>query len=243
MKLKDRILTPRVARALMAASAIVSVGAGAAAGILVGGGATGAVVLGALAWVVRVGLALPKRPEKFEVRADDLSEPWRGYVRDAEDARSRFEEAVLSTKKGPLRDRLTEIAATLDHGVDECRRIATRGQSIASARRKIRAAEIQRDLDQLPRGDREPTRATREALNAQLDTAARMDDVIRDARDRLQLQNARMDESVARAIELSVKADDLNALEGLNTSVGDLVNDLEALRLALDEPAMRFADS
>lgn len=242
MALKDRILTPRVARAMMSPSAIVSVGAGAAAGILVGGGPLGAVVLGALAWLVRVGAALPKRPERTDVRADDLSEPWRGHVRDAEDARSRFHDAVESTKRGPLRDRLVEIAATLDHGVDECRRIAARGQAIASARRKIRAAEIQRDLDRLPRDNREATLSTREALKAQLDTAARMDEVIRDARDRLQLQNARMDESVARAIELSVKADDLNEVEGLNASVGDLVNDLEALRQALDEPAMRFAD-
>jgi hypothetical protein len=66
-----------------------------------------------------------------------------------------------------------------------------------------------------------------------------MDDVIRDTRDRLRLLNARMDESVARAIELSVKAEDVTELEGLGDNVGNLVTQLDAMRQALDDPALR----
>ena len=80
---------------------------------------------------------------------------------------------------------------------------------------------------------------TLEALQAQLDTATRMDEVIRDTRDRSRLQNARMDESVARAIELSVKAEDVTELDGLGDNVGDLVTQLDAMRQALDDPALR----
>ena len=239
MSLRDRIYTTRVAKAMMSPSAIVATGAGAAAGILVGGGPLSAVLLGALGWLARVGLALPRRERVAIGRAADLPEPWRGFVDDARSANESFADAIRSTRPGPLRDRLTEIGTNLQHGVDVCFSIAGRGAAISKARRRIDVPRIQRELDGLPHDGRESTKQTIAALQAQLDTASRMDEVIRDTRDRLRLQNARMDESVARAIELSVKAEDVTELEGLGDNVGSLVMQLDAMRQALDDPALR----
>ena len=47
--------------------------------------------------------------------------------------------------------------------------------------------------------------------------------------------NARLDEMVARAIELSVDANKVDDLGGLGSDVDTLVDELEALRLAMDE--------
>jgi hypothetical protein len=241
MALRDRIYTTRVAQAMISPAAIVATGAGAAVGILVGGGPIGAVLLGAVGWLARVGLALPRRPESPLGRTADLPDPWRGFVEDAQSANESFAEAVKSTDAGPLRDRLTEIGANLRHGVEACHTIAARGAEISRARRHIDVPSIERELASISRDGRESTVQTIEALQAQLDTASRMDDVIRDTRDRLRLQNARMDESVARAIELSVKAEDVTELEGLGDNVGDLVTQLDAMRQALDDPTLRAA--
>ena len=72
------------------------------------------------------------------------------------------------------------------------------------------------------------------ALEAQLASARRMDAVITDARDRLRLLNARLDEAVVRAIELSVQAGDVTDLAGLGDDVDSLVDEMEALRQGLE---------
>ena len=240
MSFRDRIYTTRVARAMMSPSAIVAIGAGAAIGILVGGGPIGAILLAAAGWLARVGLALPRRDNAKLGRSADLPEPWRAFVDDAREANASFADAIRSTKAGPLRERLTEIGTNLQHGVEVCHTIAQRGASISRARQHIDVDKVSRELTTIPRDGREANVETIEALQAQLDTAKRMDDIIGDTRDRLRLQNARMDESVAKAIELSVKAEDVTELEGLGDNVGALVTQLDAMRQALDDPALKL---
>jgi hypothetical protein len=74
-----------------------------------------------------------------------------------------------------------------------------------------------------------------EALQAQVLSAHRLSAVAQDARSRLELLNARLDEAVARAVELSLRAEDATALRGLGGDVDDLVGEMESLRTALDE--------
>jgi hypothetical protein len=74
-----------------------------------------------------------------------------------------------------------------------------------------------------------------EALQAQVLSAQRLSAVAQDARSRLELLNARLDEAVARAVELSLRAEDATALRGLGGDVDDLVGEMESLRTALDE--------
>ncbi len=65
-----------------------------------------------------------------------------------------------------------------------------------------------------------------------MQSSDRMRAVSGDARDRLRLLDARLDELVARAVEVSVGSADSGTLSG---DVDEIVNDLEALRQALEE--------
>ena len=242
MSFRDRLYTTRIARAMMSPAAIVATGAGASLGIVVGAGPIGAILLGAAGWLTRVALALPRRASTGLGRPEDLPEPWRAFVEDARAANNSFGDAIRSTQAGPLRDRLSDIGANLQHGVEVCHTIAFRGAAISRARRRIDVTAISRELAGIPRDGRDANVQTIAALQAQLDTAGRMDEIIRDAHDRLRLLNARMDESVARASELSVKAEDVNELEGLGDNVGDLVTQLDAMRQALDDPALNVRE-
>src|SRR3546814_16969785 len=75
---------------------------------------------------------------------------------------------------------------------------------------------------------------TMEALRAQLATVERLEGVIGEADGRLRLLNARLDEAAARTIELSVRASDVSDLGGLGRDVDAMVDEMEALRQAIE---------
>jgi hypothetical protein len=239
LSLRDRFFTPPVAKAITSPTGIMALGAGVAAGILIGAPPIGAVVLGVLAFAGRVGLAIPRNATKERIDPFTLSEPWRHYVRDAMQAADRFREAVRGADDGPMRDRLREIEARVTTGVAEVWRIARRGDALVDARRRVDPVAIRREVaeaeqDEARRGD--PTHARMlEALHAQLATVERLERVITDADSRLRLLNARLDEAAARTIELSVQAHDVAALGGLGDDVDMMVEDMEALRQAIEE--------
>ena len=66
-----------------------------------------------------------------------LSEPWRTYAVQAEDAKKRFDQVVATVKSGPLRERLQQLSGRLDDGIDESWRIARRGHELVGAIGKI----------------------------------------------------------------------------------------------------------
>ena len=74
-----------------------------------------------------------------------------------------------------------------------------------------------------------------ESLDAQLATAHRLDTVIGGADSRLRLLNARLDEAAARTIVLAVQAHDVTDLGGLGDDVDEMVDEMEALRQAIEE--------
>jgi len=245
--LRDRLFTPPVARAMTSPSGILLAAAGASVAIVAGLPVGLAAAAGAAAWAARVALAVPRSPSEERIDPFTLAEPWRGFVREALQAKAAFDDAVRATRPGPLRERLDEIGERIADGVRESWRIARAGEALAEARARIDVRDITRQLDELgatrwtaagpggappPPG---PLAQTLEALHAQLDTARRMDAVIADTRDRLRLLDARLDEAVTRAIELSVRAQGPAELGGLSETIDSLVTDMEALRQALDE--------
>ena len=237
---RDRFLTPPVARAIMSPLGILLAGVGASVGILAGLPVVGAAVIGALAWGGRVAAAVPRAPRTDHIDAFALSDPWRGFVSAAQQSRRRFDSAVARAEAGPLRDRMREIGGRLDDAVRECWRIACAGDSLADARRQIDTRGVQLQLDQVQREITGPVSTesaaagTVAALQAQLATAARIEGTIGEARDKLRLLDARLDETVARAIELSVSSDE-SALDSLSADVDGIVGDMEALRQGIDE--------
>lgn len=241
LSLRDRFFTPPVAHAITSPAGILALGAGAGAGILVGGGVVGAILVGLLAFAARVGLAIPRNASGSKIDPFTLSEPWRHYVRDAMQARTRFNDAVRGARPGPTRDRLAQIGERVSTGVDEVWRIAQRGHDLVDARRRVdpdairqEIAATQAEAQRVGPGDTTLAR-TMEALQSQLGTVERLERVITDADSRLRLLNARLDEAAARTIELSVQASDVADLSGLGDDVDSMVDEMEALRQAIEE--------
>src|SRR5690606_25963370 len=123
-------------------------------------------------------------------------EPWRRFVKDALTARNRFGEARRTTRPGPLQQRLDELSRSVDAGVDEVWRVAQQAQTVSEARKRLDAPSLRRRLDSLETSGNEPAA---ESVRAQLASAERLDGVIRDTTQRLEVLEARLTEAVARA--------------------------------------------
>lgn len=237
-RLPESARTPQVARAITAPSSLLLAGAGTAITIVAGAPLVAAAAVGAACWAARVAFAARprRRPGQAKVDARRLHDPWRSFVTDAQAARRRFEVACSRALPGPIRDHLTALGTRLDDGVQECFRIASQGDALEQAWNDLDVPAIKHDLAATLQEPTSPTRdRTEAALRSQLGSADRIQKVAFDARDRLRVLNAQMDEAVARAVELSVKTTDVAALDPLAQDVESLVGELESLRQALDE--------
>jgi phage shock protein A len=131
-------------------------------------------------------------------------------------------------------------------GVEECWLIAKRGQTLVEARRGIDLADVDRQLADVAAqaaayggedaSTPDPSLApVAQSLEAQRATAERLDRVIKQAHGELRMLDARLDEAVARTLELSAHASADATVEGLGTDVDALVTEMESLRQALEE--------
>lgn len=241
MAFRDRFFTPQVARAIMSPFGILLAGAGAAAGILAGLPIAAAAAVGAAAYGVRVAVAIPRPRRGPDVDPFALKEPWRQFVQDAQQARNRFQAAARSTRPGPLQDRLKEIGERVETGVEEVWAVARQGHAFERALGHLDVRQTQAQLRQVEQNLDQPWASgtnlerTAQALRSQLASAERMYATVHRAGETLQLLNAQLDEAVARAIELSVTANDVSDLEALGTDVDSVVQEMEALRQAIEE--------
>jgi hypothetical protein len=237
-RLPERVRTPAVARAVVSPSAVLLAGAGMAGAILGGLPIVAAAGVGALAWAARVALAVPRRPAGERIDPFRVGEPWRRFVQDALQAQARFGRTVERMQGGPLKERLQSVERRLAEGVQETWRVARQGDNLVDALRQIDVDEARQELEELDHDERHRGRsldAARRAVEAELASAQRIDAVARDAVDRLRVLTAQLDEAVARAVELSVRASDVGDLGPLSEDVDHLVDDLEALRQGLEE--------
>jgi hypothetical protein len=236
---RDRVLSRRGARAILSPVGIVVAIALAVVALVVGLPVWAALAIGAAAWALNAWRLLPRAPRGERIDPFTLQEPWRRFVQQALQARNRFAESVHRTPSGPLHDRLDEIAARMQTGVQECWLIAKRGQALVRARRGIDLPGVERQLAQLEAGGgpADPSAdAVLQSLQVQRATAERLDGVIDRTESQLRLLDARLDEAVARTLELSAHAGaEAAVLSGLSVDVDGLVTEMEALRLALEE--------
>jgi hypothetical protein len=243
MGMKDRLLTRPVAEAMMSPGAILLAGVGAAVGIVAGGGVVGALAVGILAWVGRVGAAVPRGPVRERIDRRAVSGPWQRFVDEALAAQERFRSAVARTNPGPIRDRMATLDSRIEEFVRHSYDVARSGQALSEARAGIDTDGIARDLHQVTRG-RNPhdlpegtQQQAARALLSQLESAQRLDDTVRITHDRLVLLDARLDEIVTRSIELSVTGSDAGSLGSVERDLIDVVDEMEAVRLAVAETA------
>lgn len=252
---RDRFFSPPVSRALTSPSGILAAGAGAAVGIVATApvsiplAAVGAIVGAAIGLGGRVLAAVPRNEATPRIDPFAVSEPWRHSVIDALQAQVRFAQAVNSFRAGPLKDTIVQVGIQVDDAVNQCWEVAQQGQLIAAARRNIddrgartELARIRSAIDAgaapgAPKGSGQANdiqTRTIEALQSQINTAERLDALLSGTNDRLDLLNARLDESSTRAIELSVTNRTSDA-DALGTDVGRIVDDLESLRVAIED--------
>ena len=100
MSFRDRFFTRRTAEAITSPSGILLAGAGLSAGILLGVPIVG-VGLAAVLWGGRVLVGMPRGPQEERIDAGALQEPWRTFVREAQQAKNRFDHAVATADAGP----------------------------------------------------------------------------------------------------------------------------------------------
>src|SRR5262249_19240951 len=125
-------------------------------------------------------------------------------------------------------------------GVTEAWQIGKRGDRLDEAVSHLDAAGTERELAEVQSeiggtADRPDLHATADALQQQLAAAQRLQGTARETRDKLRRLVAELDEAVARAIELSLKADDVADVGSLGEDIDGVVGELESLRQALDE--------
>lgn len=241
---RDRFFTPKVARAIMSPLGIVLFGAATAGAILVGLPLLAAPAAGIVAWGANVARAIPRNATPYTADTSMLRDPWLHYVAEARRARTRFDEVIRSMTPGPLQTRLGELATRIEEAVAETNRIATRGNTLSDALGRIDTTTPTAELERLKaehvgRGMSPTTQETMRSLQAQIDAGNRIGMAAQQADERLRMLDARYDELVARAVEVSLGTGDS---EGLSDEVDDLVTELEALRLALDETAPKSVE-
>jgi len=186
--------------------------------------------------IAGLGVAVARRPRKERIDPFTVQDPWRTMVRRAQSTATRFDDAVRKTKAGPLRERLSDIGRRVTVAVDEAWAVAKRGHALDDAVEQLKAGDTRRRLAELEQaGGGDP--AITQSVRNQLQSAERLAGVAQDARTRLQRLNASLEETVARAIELSVSAPDSGALQPLGADLDSVVDELESLRLALEETA------
>jgi hypothetical protein len=239
-RLPDRFLNARTARAITAPQAIVLGGLGTAVAIVAGAPIAAAAAVGAVAWAARVAIGLPRKGRGDRIDPFTLKVQWRKPVHEALQAQRRFDDAVRKADAGPLKERLSEIGQRIDAGVRACWRVAQRGQAIEEGLGSLDVESTKRDLVDVERDlraspDDARLQQTRESLRAQLHSAQRMVDAVGDARTQLRLMDARLDEAVTQAVELSLRSAPEADVSGLGSDVESLVTDMETLRTALDE--------
>lgn len=234
MSLRDRFFTPRVFRALWSPISLGLLVVVSVVGVVVGLPVAVAIGIGVVAYAARIGASMAGGGEPRARRIDPfvLSEPWRRHVQSALSAKGRFDRTVRSTRSGPIKERLEELATKLDAAVNESWRIAVRGDEIDAALSQLNPQRAQAELQRLRDSTDAHQAAAVASLEATIASGRRMQAVSTSTRSQLQLLDTRLEELVARAAEVSVGAGDGGVL---GNDVDDLVTSLEGLRLALED--------
>jgi hypothetical protein len=235
MGFRERFFTPRTAGAIL--SWRIAVGVAVAVAMGVGGvGIAWSVVAGVGVYAGLVVAAMPRGRRRVVIDPFTLSEPWRQLVQGTQTAQRKLRATVDAVADGPLKDRLRDVAAQLDHGVEDAWAIAKRGDEIDDAVRALDPPGLRSKLttlEQRATADPSPeTEAAVASVRAQIESADRLKEQSARTATTLRLTQTRLDELVARASEVRVGAADTDTYA---TDVDQVVLQLEALRLAIEE--------
>jgi hypothetical protein len=231
MAFGDRFFTPQTAKALLSWRILLAAAIGIVAALFVNPAT--AAGLGLAVYATTVLAAMPSDPSRSTIDPFTLSEPWRRFVQSAQRSRSALHETLRRATDGPLRDRLADIAGRLDSAIEESWTIAKRGDEIDEAINRIDPVRLRSQLETLrASGGGDSGVAAVESVESQLASVERLKALSASTADRLRITQARLDELVARAAEVSVGRTDETTYEN---DVDNLVIELEGLRQAVAE--------
>ena len=235
MALRDRFFTPTTAKAILSWRLLLGAGVGVLAAVA-GLPVVAAVAIGVVVYAGSVLLALPRPARRAAIDPFTVGEPWRHFIHAAQRSQRQLATTVGATATGPLRDRLQGILERLDGALAESWQIAKRGDEIDHVVGGLDPTRLRSQLDTLRgRAGAAPTdesSASIASVESQLASADRLKALSASTADRLRLTQARLDELVSRAAEISVGAGDTDHFAN---QVDDLVLELEAMRLAVAE--------
>jgi hypothetical protein len=219
------------ARAARSPSALFLAAAGAGVCVLASAPVAVTLFVAVFLYLCRVAFAAltvtVPRPEP--ILAYSVAEPWRGFVLTAQSLGQRFAAVASQSQAGPLHDQLVLVARRIDDGVRRAWEVARKGDALDQALAALNVPAIRKQAEETTNA------ATLAAMDAQLATAARLQEVSSASADRLRLLNAQLGEAVAQAVELSLTEPSDAALSRLSGNVDSAVRELEALRQGMDE--------
>lgn len=220
-------------------------GGGTAFGALVGilGGPIGVAVGAILGLLIGTGVGAALRrsrraagPTAQRIDPFTVGEPWRRLTQDAIRSRNQFAELISGMLDGPVRDRLSGLGDRAAATIDEMWAAARTGNDLSKAYRKLDPELARRRLAasaaSQTEGSDDPTTA---ALRSKVEAAERLEAAIEKTRSRLVSLQVRLDDTVARGVELATGGARADAFDELDSEITSISEELEALRLALDE--------
>lgn len=237
MGFRDRFFTPKTARAILSWRILLG------AGIAVAIGFAGvpwllAAGVGVLVYVGSVAASMPKGVARPTIDPFMLSEPWRQIIQRAQGSGRKLRETIGAVGDGPLKERLSDIAREVDRGIGEAWEVARGGDAVDDAVRRLDPTALRSRLTTLrqqavahPSAEAD---AAVESVDRQLQSADRLKAKSEETATNLRLTQARLDELVARAAEVRIGAIEADSYA---KDVADLVIDLEALHLAIEDTA------
>jgi len=235
MGFRDRFYTPRTAKAILSWRLLLGAAIAVVAG-LAGAPWVIAAIGGAAVYGGTVLAAMPSTGRQPRIDPFTLSEPWRQLVQQSQRAGRKLRDTVADASDGPLRQRLSEVAADLERGLGEAWAIAKRGDQIDAAVNRLDPVALRSKLATLKQraGDAPSPEAAAaiESVRQQLASADRLKAQSADTAERLRLSQTRLDELVARAAEVALGS---AAPDTYAHDVDDLVIQLEALHQAVQE--------
>jgi hypothetical protein len=200
---------------------------------------------------------LRETPEMIDPYA--VPEPWRGMVRQVVADRDRFAETVRGWPPGPMHDRLVDLDGRVAVSAQQAFQVAKQAAVLEATARLADPDAIGRELQEVQRqraqhlpgagsASATPEASTsqgagpaaeldrrEEALAARLQSARRMEMTAGEAGDRLRVLVAQLDHAVSAVVELSFRSAEEPAALPLVGSLEGLVQELNALHLAVGE--------
>ncbi len=255
--LPEPVLHPSTVRAAVSPTAVAATAIGVGIGVLAQSIIL-AVILGVGFWSVRMmvgAFARARRrraaqPKPAQLDPWSVPEPWRQLLRQADNAQSRFDNAVKDWPPGPISERLTDLQPRLWSDVEDIGTIARRGAALSAwvsgvpatgrpspkqLAEQLRQTEAERQSLAGRSASREASLArTEEAIAAQIRAVNSASEAESLVLDRIRMVVARLDETVTSLLVLGAGGGEAQA-DSVTASLDQINDEVTALLRGLAE--------